>query len=419
MVMRGIGKIALGACALIAVGGVVPAAAGSGHDAVHFSMNGEPNSVFRIREGTATVQAEIEVTRGQHGAGPATIDVETAPSTAGNPAQGGSDYTPIDQRLQFQGDCMCYEGAEARVPVLADGEVEPLESVGLHLDEPTGGVIRISPSQATLYIVDSDGPSRVFFEVGAKDAFENERPFGSTGPAVEIRLYRSGSFAESETVQVETSEGTAEDGSDFLATSSTVTFVAGDWSERVLVPLVNDSEAEGDESFTVSVTGNIASPSTMTVTILDTDSEQPEDDVPPYTAWHQPLHKEKYGAAELENFIAFMQDDIDGIGMERVQMAIRMKRDDETCRWWNGTSFRQGSCLRKRWAQMGPGTETRVEYFEDTALFTLGKRLKGSGPRSDIHHYTAYSRGWDKAGNVQNTFIKGQNRNNFDVRGGS
>ncbi|HYN35815.1 MAG TPA: hypothetical protein VEV82_02460, partial [Actinomycetota bacterium] len=58
---------------------------------------------------------------------------------------------------------------------------------------------------------------------------------------------------------------------------------------------------------------------------------------------------------------------------------------------------------------------TTAEEFSETTLFTLGKRLKSSGKGSGINNYTAYCRGWDKAGNIQSKFDKGQNRNNFEV----
>lgn len=114
--------------------------------------------------------------------------------------------------------------------------------------------------------------------------------------------------------------------------------------------------------------------------------------------------------------VAFMQDDVGGTGMKKVDLALRMNRDDGTCRWWNGSRFRKGPCLTKKWADVGRGTDTKVGYYTDTAVFTLRKTLKSSKRGSEIKHYTAYCRGWDKAGNVQTKFVLGQNQNRFDVR---
>ena len=111
-----------------------------------------------------------------------------------------------------------------------------------------------------------------------------------------------------------------------------------------------------------------------------------------------------------------MQDDVGGTGMQKVQLGIRMNRKDGSCRWWNGSSFREGGCHKKRWADTGRGTETKADAYSDTTVFELGKPLKSSKRGSEIKHYTAYCRGWDKAGNVQSEFKQGQNRNRFEIR---
>jgi hypothetical protein len=44
------------------------------------------------------------------------------------------------------------------------------------------------------------------------------------------------------------------------------------------------------------------------------------------------------------------------------------------------------------------------------------RALKSSAAGTGIRNYTAFCRGWDKADNVQSSFIKGQNRNWFEVK---
>jgi Calx-beta domain-containing protein len=82
------------------------------------------------------------------------------------------------------------------------------------------------------------------------------------------------------TVTVQTSDDTATAGSDYTATTQTVTFQKGQPDAFVAVPILNDSEVEGTESFVVTVTsapkGVLVSPGKTTVEIYD-------DEAPP--AW--------------------------------------------------------------------------------------------------------------------------------------
>ena len=55
------------------------------------------------------------------------------------------------------------------------------------------------------------------------------------------------------TVEYATADGTATAGSDYTATSGTLTFAAGESSKTVAVPLLADSEAESDETFTLTL----------------------------------------------------------------------------------------------------------------------------------------------------------------------
>ncbi len=63
---------------------------------------------------------------------------------------------------------------------------------------------------------------------------------------------------------------------DFATTLDTLTFAAGDASKSFTVPIINDSFAEGDETFTVVLSNaqgaSLGSPSTATVRIIDNDT---------------------------------------------------------------------------------------------------------------------------------------------------
>lgn len=391
---------------LVGAASVVPvAAAPAGHDAVNFDF-----PTYRVRESSG-VYGGVGVDRGQHGQTPGSVDVTTFNSPLGVQATAGSDYQSTTEELNFQ---TCCESDEVSIQMLDDASQEVPETFALTLENLSGGMVKAFPNEALVTIVDNDGPSRVSFEFADNEVFENHKPTFSSPPGVELRIVRSGDISAPATVHYATQPDTALEGSDFTATSGDLSFVANEWFKKITIPLTNDMAEEDDESFDVVLSaGTVASPSTAHVTIFDNDTEQTEDTTAPYTAFHQPLNNEKYDP-DLD-FISFMQDDVNGTGMDFVQLAIRMNRTDGTCRWWNGSSFRQRPCTGKRWAKTGPGTETTAEEFSETTLFTLGKRLKSSGKGSGINNYTAYCRGWDKAGNIQSKFDKGQNRNNFEV----
>ena len=398
----------LACAAFVSAAFVVPVAAGPGHDAVNFTQ-----PTYRVREGTSSFV--VGVSRGTHGEGPGTADVTTYATPRGIPASTGSDYQSVTEEVNFQ---TCCEQDEASIPIVDNATEEVPETFAVKLENLSTGMVKAFPNEAVVTIVDNDGPSRVSFEFADNEVFENHRPTISSPTSVELRIVRSGNITAPANVHYATEPGSAEESDDFTAASGDLSFAANEWFKKITIPLKNDTAAEGDESFNVVLSaGAVASPSTAIVTIFDNDTEQTHDNIAPYTAFHQPLHQEKYEPQELENFLAFMQDDENGTGMDRVQLAIRMNRTDGTCRWWNGTRFGTRSCTKKRWAQTGPGTETSVDEFAETTMFTLGKRLKVSTKGSGIENYTAFCRGWDKAGNVQSKFVKGQNRNTFEVRG--
>ncbi|MBW8878653.1 MAG: DUF1929 domain-containing protein [Acidobacteria bacterium] len=99
---------------------------------------------------------------------------------------------------------------------------------------------------------------------------------GEAGPAV-VAVTRSGGSTGTVTVQYSTADGTARAGSDYTATSGTLTFAAGETRKVLSVPILNDAVQEPDESFTVTLSNptggaSLGSPQTATVTIVDDDN---------------------------------------------------------------------------------------------------------------------------------------------------
>lgn len=91
-----------------------------------------------------------------------------------------------------------------------------------------------------------------------------------------LTVLRFGGLDGQVTVDYRTVNDTATAGSDYVATSGTLTFADGDDSETIVIPLLNDSVAEPDEWFTVVLESPgggamLGEASTIDVTILDDD----------------------------------------------------------------------------------------------------------------------------------------------------
>jgi hypothetical protein len=96
--------------------------------------------------------------------------------------------------------------------------------------------------------------------------------------SVEVTVRRSGGTSGSVTVEYGTMDGTATAGSDYTATTGTLSWDDGDMGDRVItVPLTDDNAQEANETFQVGLAnagGGATSDgsATLTVTIGDDDS---------------------------------------------------------------------------------------------------------------------------------------------------
>jgi len=113
-----------------------------------------------------------------------------------------------------------------------------------------------------------------------------------------VVVNRSGDASAPATVNYATSDaagltnctianGVASERCDYATTVGTLRFAAGETSQSIIIPIVNDALVEGDESFTVTLSGptgtTLGSPQVATITITDNDatpaSLNPIDDI--------------------------------------------------------------------------------------------------------------------------------------------
>jgi Ca2+-binding RTX toxin-like protein len=161
------------------------------------------------------------------------------------------------------------------IPVVDDTIFEGNETVNLTLSNPTGGATLGTQTSATLTIVDND--SQPTISISPATVSQNEGNSGTTAYIFTVSL--SNPSSQAITVNYATANGTATEGSDYVANSGTLTFAAGQTSQQITVLVNGDTTVEPDETFTVTLTspsnatlGTIAS---STATILNDDAVQP------------------------------------------------------------------------------------------------------------------------------------------------
>jgi N-acetylneuraminic acid mutarotase len=148
-----------------------------------------------------------------------------------------------------------------------------------------------APTSAELYDPGIPGPNTVQFNAANFSASEGD------GSAV-ITLTRTGDTSGAATVSFATSDtaglnncnvvnGVASARCDYITSVGMARFAAGESSKTISIPLIDDAYAEGNESFTITLTNangaTLGSPSTATITLQDTEvvnGPNPLDEVP-------------------------------------------------------------------------------------------------------------------------------------------
>jgi hypothetical protein len=105
------------------------------------------SSTFQTHEGAGTVAVTVERTGGVAGA------VSVGYATGGGSATAGTDYVSTSGTLNFA------DGEESKsftVAILDDANEESVETIGLALSNPTGGVLLGTPSSALIDISDNE-----------------------------------------------------------------------------------------------------------------------------------------------------------------------------------------------------------------------------------------------------------------------
>lgn len=242
------------------------------------NLSNATNSSITDSQGTGTIidadgttRFYISDTTVDESAGTATFTVyKSGPAGASNvnyatadiSATAGSDYSAASGTLNFASGEL---SKTVTVSVLNDSTYEHPETFAVNLSGATGGVT-IADSQGIGTITDNDiAPTFGISDVSVSEA----------DGTMTFTVTKTGSTAVSSTVDYATADGTALAGSDYTATSGTLTFAAGEASKTVTVNITNDSVFENNETLTLNLSN--ATDATITTaqatgTIVNDDS---------------------------------------------------------------------------------------------------------------------------------------------------
>jgi chitinase len=169
-------------------------------------------------------------------------------SVTGGSASQGQDYTfPAPRTVTWvDGD-----GADKTVsiPITQDQLDESAETIQVTLTLPANpfGATRGAQVTTTVTITDDDPPA----SLSLVDAQVAEGNAGSKHLSVTVTL--SPQSGVPVTVQYATQDGTATAGSDYAATSGTLSFQPGEISKTIAVQVLGDTSVEADETFTLTL----------------------------------------------------------------------------------------------------------------------------------------------------------------------
>ncbi|MBA3961034.1 MAG: hypothetical protein H0X40_03925 [Chthoniobacterales bacterium] len=216
---------------------------------------------YSVNESAGSVT--VTVTRTGDTSGSNTVDYATASGTA----TGGADFAGTQGALTFA------PGVTSQtftVTIFDDSLLEGDETFTVNLTEPAGETYTLSSATAGVTIVDNEGSSVVFSNTSYQ--------VSEDGVNATITLLRTGNINAAVQVNVATVGGTATADKDYATVSRAVAFAQGQTSATFDVPIFDDTEVEGTESFSIVLSaapnsGVVIPGGTQTAEVMIIDNE--------------------------------------------------------------------------------------------------------------------------------------------------
>jgi bacillolysin len=246
-------EVRMGAVVNAVISGSNSAAATILNDDTPPSLSIAPKTFVETTSTTVAGQMIFTVTLSAVSGTPVTVAYATAPSGAGvgfavggaaiNTA--GADYVNTSGTLTFPVTAGVTKAtATITVPIIGDAVGEGSETFNLVLSSPTQATLGTATALGT--ITDNDLPGTFSFSA---PKYTTAKEGTAT---VTVTVKRVG-IAPNGTVDFTTSDGTATAGGDYTTTTRTLAFAANITTATVVIPIGNDTLAEGPEQFIVSL----------------------------------------------------------------------------------------------------------------------------------------------------------------------
>jgi Calx-beta domain/S-layer homology domain len=209
-------------------------------------------------------------------------------SFSGGTAVIGNDYTPANGTLTFNNK----QTSQKLTLTIADDTVaDGNKTILMKLFNPTNGAVLGTPSTATINLIDNE-TTQTSSSSGAAGSSASSVASTSTRVALSATVYSTMENAGTQTITVNrtgvttgvtavnygTADGTAKSGSDYTATSGTLTFAANETSKSFTVSVADNNSVEGNRNFNI----NLSNPTngalldtpggTAPVTIVDNEA---------------------------------------------------------------------------------------------------------------------------------------------------
>ena len=249
-----------------------------------------------------------------------TVKYTTAPGTASS----GVDFAPVSGTLTFLAGQTV---AAVHVPVFGDGAVEASETFSLVLSAPQGALFGAggAGAEGVATILDDDAGSSgtPVISIADGEVLEANSTFS---PNMEFVVTLSAPSSEIVRVNYSTVDGSAVAGSDYQATSGTLTFAPGQTSAVIVVTTLGGTVEEQDEFFTL----RLSSPQNAVLaggvaqldgigTILDNDGPAPIDGLPILSVADIQVQEQAGGSTAVFTLVLSSPSAVDVSGQFAVQ----------------------------------------------------------------------------------------------------
>lgn len=214
---------------------------------------------YGVSEGelsTGSTQIPVTVMRSGDITGTAGVTAATSDGTATAP----QDYGQVSTNLTFAGGEIF---KPVTVPIVDDDIPEFIEAFNISLSGVTGNATLATPSTIVTSVFDND-TSQLGLDGNTISGISE-----GAGSA-NIQVNRTGNMNGTATVDYTTSDtagtngcdvvnGKASSRCDYVTTAGTFTFLPGETSKTISIPIIDDAYADGLESFTVTLS-NVSGP---------------------------------------------------------------------------------------------------------------------------------------------------------------